>query len=182
MVDAASSSFSSSNGSPSQAPNRPLPPTPDDDADGERTLITRRHKDRSANGNGGLVNDLSNNGSQPNMMNMFGGPASSRVSSVLPDLLPQPRPLDDKNGVTVEVSQLMQQYRQEAAAKGTPYMQQKQRSFLTFGFGAGGNGSGGSLSPNHLGPTASPSPRRESQVNVNVPAMTQVGTSREDCE
>ncbi|KAI7692746.1 hypothetical protein SSS_08504 [Sarcoptes scabiei] len=44
-------------------------------------------------------------------------------------------------------------------------MQQKQRSFLTFGFGAGSNEA-----------ISSPSPRRESQVNVNVSPSIQPDT------
>ncbi|KAJ8870903.1 hypothetical protein PR048_027204 [Dryococelus australis] len=56
---------------------------------------------------------------------------------------------------------LLLQYR-HAVSKSPPYLlQQKQRSFLTFGFGAGGSG-----------PT-----RRESHVNVNVtPTSHDVGS------
>nr|CAD7262861.1 unnamed protein product [Timema shepardi] len=59
------------------------------------------------------------------------------------------------------VDQLLFQYRQ-AVSKTPPHLlQQKQRSFLTFGFGAGGSG-----------PT-----RRESHVNVNVtPTSHDVGS------
>lgn len=46
-----------------------------------------------------------------------------------------------------------------------PHLQQKQRSFLTFGFGAGNNV-----------PTPSPSPRRESHINVNVSPSIQPDT------
>jgi TRAF2/NCK-interacting kinase len=52
------------------------------------------------------------------------------------------------------------QYRQ-AMSKTPPHLQQKQRSFLTFGFGAGGAGGGTTGS----GGAAA---RRESHVNVNV--------------
>ncbi|XP_069689346.1 serine/threonine-protein kinase mig-15 isoform X2 [Periplaneta americana] len=81
----------------------------------------------------------------------------SRTSSVLPDLLTQtssspgtPNQRQDKS--TSE----------EAVSKSPPHLlQQKQRSFLTFGFGAGGSG-----------PT-----RRESHVNVNVtPTSHDVGS------
>ncbi|XP_050310029.1 serine/threonine-protein kinase mig-15 isoform X5 [Anthonomus grandis grandis] len=88
------------------APNRPLPPTPDDDeSQGDRTLVLRKN---------GRSSD------------------HSRQSSVLPDLLSQ-------------------------ASPGTPssrdksQSEEKQRSFLAFGFGA----------------SSQPS-RRESHVNVNV--------------
>lgn len=52
-------------------PNRPLPPTPDDDDSGDRTLIMRRDRSRVAEPSSGM--------STP----------GSRTSSVLPDLLPQ---------------------------------------------------------------------------------------------
>jgi len=53
------------------------------------------------------------------------------------------------------------QYRQAVSKSPTHPLQQKQRSFLTFGFGAGGSG-----------PT-----RRESHVNVNVtPTSHDVGS------
>ncbi|KAL0281163.1 UNVERIFIED_CONTAM: hypothetical protein PYX00_002232 [Menopon gallinae] len=80
-------------------------------------------------------------------------------SSVLPDLLTQassspgtPNSRQDKT--------TSEEYRQ--AVKSPPYpLQQKQRSFLTFGFGAGGSG-----------PT-----RRESHVNVNVtPTSHDIGS------
>lgn len=86
------------------------------------------------------------------------GMSSTRSMGVLPDLLqqhttasghqssPQHRPQDQSTS---------DEYRQ--ACKAPHQLQQKQRSFLTFGFSAGGTG-------------PSPSPRREShhQVNVNV--------------
>ncbi|XP_063224253.1 serine/threonine-protein kinase mig-15 isoform X3 [Bacillus rossius redtenbacheri] len=88
------------------------------------------------------------------------GTPGSRTSSVLPDLLTQassspgtPNQRQDKS--------TSEEYRQ-AVSKSPPYLlQQKQRSFLTFGFGAGGSG-----------PT-----RRESHVNVNVtPTSHDVGS------
>jgi len=54
----------------------------------------------------------------------------------------------------MHLTNLIYQYRQ-AVSQTPPHLQNKQRSFLTFGFSAGG-------------PTPSPSPRRESHVNVNV--------------
>ncbi|XP_044735726.1 serine/threonine-protein kinase mig-15 isoform X6 [Chrysoperla carnea] len=102
------------------APNRPLPPTPDDDeSQGDKTLVMKRA------GRGSNAGE------------------STRTSSVLPDLLSQ-----------------------ASASPGTPSArdksssEEKQRSFLTFGFGAGS------------GPT-----RRESHVNVNVtPTSHDVGS------
>ncbi|XP_065360491.1 serine/threonine-protein kinase mig-15 isoform X6 [Calliphora vicina] len=92
-------------------PNRPLPPTPDDDDQaGDRTLIMKRNR---------------------NTENL--GTPGTRTSSVLPDLLSQASPATPP--------------RHDKSSS-----EEKQRSFLTFGFGAGGSG---------------PS-RRESHVNVNV--------------
>lgn len=51
----------------------------------------------------------------------------------------------------------------------TPHLQNKQRSFLTFGFGAGNN-------EQQQPPIPSPSPRRESHVNVNVSPSVQPDT------
>lgn len=69
-------------------------------------------------------------------------------------------------------SPLAEQYRQ-ALNKSTPlHLQQKQRSFLTFGFGASGNSAGGSSTGTErsLAVTggAGVPPRRESNINVNV--------------
>ncbi|XP_011876121.1 PREDICTED: serine/threonine-protein kinase mig-15 isoform X10 [Vollenhovia emeryi] len=98
------------------APNRPLPPTPDEEESGDRTLVMKRNRegDRSRGGGGG---DFQRSDSSP----------GSRPSSVLPDLLTSsPGQRQDKST-----------------------SEEKQRSFLTFGFGAG-------------------PARRESHVNVNV--------------
>lgn len=115
------------------APNRPLPPTPDDDEAGDRTLVMRKNRDERRN-------DFHRMDSSPGQLATPG----SR-SSVLPDLLTQ-----------------------ASSSPGTPNQRQdkttseeKQRSFLTFGFGAGGSG-----------PT-----RRESHVNVNVtPTSHDIGS------
>ncbi|XP_076247714.1 serine/threonine-protein kinase msn isoform X18 [Calliopsis andreniformis] len=100
------------------APNRPLPPTPDEEESGDRTLVMKRNResgDRPRGGGSG--GDFQRSDSSP----------GSRPSSVLPDLL------------TSSPSQ-----RQDKSTS-----EEKQRSFLTFGFGAG-------------------PARRESHVNVNV--------------
>lgn len=120
--------------SSSGAPNRPLPPTPDEEESGDRTLVMKRNREDRRG-------DFHRMDSSPGQL----GTPGSRTSSVLPDLLTQ-----------------------TASSPGTPNQRQdkstseeKQRSFLTFGFGAGGSG-----------PT-----RRESHVNVNVtPTSHDVGS------
>ncbi|XP_022227312.2 serine/threonine-protein kinase mig-15 isoform X4 [Drosophila obscura] len=113
-------------------PNRPLPPTPDDDDQaGDRTLIMKRNRGvggvgGSGGGGGGCSSGVAADGS------VLGTPGT-RTSSVLPDLLSQASPATPP--------------RHDKSSS-----EEKQRSFLTFGFGAGGSG---------------PS-RRESHVNVNV--------------
>ncbi|XP_011876120.1 PREDICTED: serine/threonine-protein kinase mig-15 isoform X9 [Vollenhovia emeryi] len=113
------------------APNRPLPPTPDEEESGDRTLVMKRNRegDRSRGGGGG---DFQRSDSSP----------GSRPSSVLPDLLTSsPGQRQDKS--------TSEEYRQAVKSPPPFALQQKQRSFLTFGFGAG-------------------PARRESHVNVNV--------------
>ncbi|KAL6439241.1 hypothetical protein ACFW04_003861 [Cataglyphis niger] len=96
------------------APNRPLPPTPDEEESGDRTLVMKRNREGDRSRGGG---DFQRSDSSP----------GSRPSSVLPDLLTSsPGQRQDKST-----------------------SEEKQRSFLTFGFGAG-------------------PARRESHVNVNV--------------
>ncbi|XP_025836339.1 serine/threonine-protein kinase mig-15 isoform X5 [Agrilus planipennis] len=134
-----SSSSPVATGSSGGAPNRPLPPTPDDDdAQGDKTLVLRRN---------GRSND------------------SSRQSSVLPDLLSQasgspgtPSARDKSSSEEYRQAMSSSQISTPSPNKlSTPInahalaLQQKQRSFLTFGFGAG-----------------SAQSRRESHVNVNV--------------
>ncbi|XP_043650903.1 serine/threonine-protein kinase mig-15 isoform X6 [Drosophila teissieri] len=107
-------------------PNRPLPPTPDDDDQaGDRTLIMKRNRGGGGGGGGGS----SGVGADGTGL----GTPGTRTSSVLPDLLSQASPATPP--------------RHDKSSS-----EEKQRSFLTFGFGAGGSG---------------PS-RRESHVNVNV--------------
>ncbi|XP_077555562.1 serine/threonine-protein kinase msn isoform X7 [Haemaphysalis longicornis] len=136
-----------------QAPNRPLPPTPDEEEGrNDATLVMRRgnHDDRLGR------SDLSQSSS--------GNLSSARSSGgELPDLLPRHAQQRQQDKSTSE------EYRQAlnpAVAPPPPQLQlqQKQRSFLTFGFSAGGGstaGGGGGAPP-------APSPRRESHVNVNV--------------
>ncbi|XP_046668340.1 serine/threonine-protein kinase mig-15 isoform X5 [Homalodisca vitripennis] len=116
------------------APNRPLPPTPDEEESGDRTLVMRRNREERHHRGDPSPGQLATPG--------------SRTSSVLPDLLTQtssspgtPNQRQDKS--------TSEEYRQ-AVNKPTGYSLQKQRSFLTFGFSAGGGS------------------RRESHVNVNV--------------
>ncbi|XP_061936408.1 serine/threonine-protein kinase mig-15 isoform X16 [Apis cerana] len=115
------------------APNRPLPPTPDEEESGDRTLVMKRNResgDRSRGGGSG--GDFQRSDSSP----------GSRPSSVLPDLLTSsPGQRQDKT--------TSEEYRQAVKSPQLLAHQQKQRSFLTFGFGAG-------------------PARRESHVNVNV--------------
>ncbi|XP_044012537.1 serine/threonine-protein kinase mig-15 isoform X19 [Aphidius gifuensis] len=115
------SSSSSSHNAPNHheggAPNRPLPPTPDEEESGDRTLVMKRNREGGERGRSGGGSEFQRSDSSP----------GSRPSSVLPDLLTSsPGQRQDKST-----------------------SEEKQRSFLTFGFGAG--------------PT-----RRESHVNVNV--------------
>ncbi|UXI20641.1 pre-mRNA-splicing factor ISY1 [Sarcoptes scabiei] len=147
--------------SQNQAPNRPLPPPPPidyyppskplppipansndneddegDDSSTDHTLILRKNlRSDSAN-----LKD------------------SSRQSGIVPDLLPQ----DEKNE---QMNFANNQIRHQSNQSVMSQMQQKQRSFLTFGFGAGSNEA-----------ISSPSPRRESQVNVNVSPSIQPDT------
>ncbi|XP_058462548.1 serine/threonine-protein kinase mig-15 isoform X11 [Malaya genurostris] len=108
-------------------PNRPLPPTPDDDdTQGDRTLIKRIFNVKWKN------SETRNNRAGEN--SSLGTPGQ-RTSSVLPDLLSQASPATPP--------------RHDKSAS-----EEKQRSFLTFGFSAGSGGSGAA--------------RRESHVNVNV--------------
>ncbi|XP_038121666.1 serine/threonine-protein kinase mig-15 isoform X9 [Culex quinquefasciatus] len=109
-------------------PNRPLPPTPDDDdAQGDRTLIKRIFNVKWKNF------EIQNN--RVGGENSSLGTPGQRTSSVLPDLLSQASPATPP--------------RHDKSAS-----EEKQRSFLTFGFSAGSGGSAAT--------------RRESHVNVNV--------------
>ncbi|XP_043270459.1 serine/threonine-protein kinase mig-15 isoform X10 [Venturia canescens] len=128
-----SSSHNAQNHHEGGAPNRPLPPTPDEEESGDRTLVMKRNReggDRPRGGGGG--GEFQRSDSSP----------GSRPSSVLPDLLTSsPGQRQDKS--------TSEEYRQAVKSPPPLALQQKQRSFLTFGFGAG-------------------PARRESHVNVNV--------------
>ncbi|XP_076323585.1 serine/threonine-protein kinase mig-15-like isoform X2 [Tachypleus tridentatus] len=147
--------------SSSQAPNRPLPPTPDDEESNDGTLLIRRgerERDRIERGTPFPGEGLG----RPYMQRMESSQSSpgnigGRSSGVLPDLLPQ-NSVSQVQLFAGQQRQLDQSFSEEyhqAVSKTPPQLQHKQRSFLTFGFGAGSGG------PN-------PSPRRESHVNVNV--------------
>ncbi|XP_074598879.1 serine/threonine-protein kinase msn isoform X5 [Brevipalpus obovatus] len=152
--------------SPSQAPNRPLPPTPDEDDDpNDRTLVIRKPADR--NERNSIANDLSSSNqsltprlessqSSPSNIALLGNNRDLRQNNVLPDVLPQQLQRNSQEqAISDEVTNLLLQYRQNVS-KTPLHLQQKQRSFLTFGFSAGG-------------PSPSPSSqRRESHINVNV--------------
>ncbi|XP_058799974.1 mitogen-activated protein kinase kinase kinase kinase 4 [Phymastichus coffea] len=135
QLDESSSSSSRGHGNSQHeagAPNRPLPPTPDEEESSEHTLVMKRNREeRSGRVAGGTASSDFQRLDSP----------GSRTSSVLPDLLTSsPGQRQDKS--------ISDEYRQ--AVKSPPLaLQQKQRSFLTFGFGAG-------------------PARRESHVNVNV--------------
>ncbi|XP_059486282.1 serine/threonine-protein kinase mig-15 isoform X7 [Neocloeon triangulifer] len=136
------------------APNRPLPPTPDDEESGERTLVHKRQRGDMAGGrmSGGDFSRMES----PGQLNTPG----SRTSSVLPDLLSQASPSPGTPNQRSQDKSTSDEYRQ--AMSKNPHLQQKQRSFLTFGFGAGGSGT-------NTGTTGSGgASRRESHVNVNV--------------
>ncbi|XP_035220233.1 TRAF2 and NCK-interacting protein kinase-like isoform X4 [Stegodyphus dumicola] len=143
------------------APHRPLPPTPDEDENNDRTLVLRRNdKDRtdrsaqSSSSDRGPSQRMESSQSSPGNIGM----AATRSMGVLPDLLQQHASNTSGHQSSpqhrLQDSTTSDEYRQ-AVGKAPPQLQHKQRSFLTFGFGAGGTG-------------PSPSPRRESHVNVNV--------------
>ncbi|XP_071034746.1 serine/threonine-protein kinase mig-15 isoform X7 [Parasteatoda tepidariorum] len=144
------------------APHRPLPPTPDEEENNDRTLVLRRsdreRTDRSSSSGGcdrGPGQRMESSQSSPGNIGM----AATRSMGVLPDLLQQHASNTSGHQSSpqhrLQDSTISDEYRQ-AVGKAPPQLQHKQRSFLTFGFGAGGG----------TGP--SPSPRRESHVNVNV--------------
>ncbi|XP_075236408.1 serine/threonine-protein kinase msn isoform X2 [Lycorma delicatula] len=112
----------------------------DDDFVGNTSTITSENRDDRRG-------DFHRMDSSPGQLNTPG----SRTSSVLPDLLTQasssPGTPNQRDKSTSE------EYRQAVNKMGGYNLQQKQRSFLTFGFSAGSAGSGS---------------RRESHVNVNV--------------
>lgn len=119
-------------------PSRPLPPTPDDDDTMRRGGVVVQ----SSPGNNGA-------GSHSHVM--------PPVRSNMPDLLPQTPTSSSASpagGRVIESPGIMGQ--------GSPglgqSLQEKQKSFLSFGFGAGGSEVVGNVA----------NPRRESHINVNV--------------
>ncbi|XP_023236306.1 mitogen-activated protein kinase kinase kinase kinase 4-like isoform X1 [Centruroides sculpturatus] len=154
----------------SQAPHRPLPPTPDEE-NNDGTLVVRRmeHKESTRHSSTGESGSRSNiqriETSQSSPSNIGMTVIRSNTSNVLPDLLPQhttsAHPSSPQH--RSQDQSTSEEYRQ-AIGKTPPQLQHKQRSFLTFGFGAGGTG-------------PSPSPRRESHVNVNVTPTSHETTS-----
>ncbi|XP_076336969.1 serine/threonine-protein kinase mig-15-like isoform X11 [Tachypleus tridentatus] len=148
-----------------QAPNRPLPPTPEDEDSNDRTLVVRIH-DRERDHSDHVTSSSGEGASRPLMQRAEStqsspGNISGRSSGVLPDLLPQntSTPLQQSSPQQRQQDKSTSEEYRQAVSKTPPHLQQKQRSFLTFGFGAGGSGS-------------SPSPRRESHINVNVAPST----------
>ncbi|XP_018901592.1 serine/threonine-protein kinase mig-15 isoform X8 [Bemisia tabaci] len=130
---------SSSAVSGGHAPNRPLPPTPDEEGSvSDRTLVMRRNREDRRN-------DFSHD---------FSGGNSSRTSSVLPDLLTQ---TSSPGAGSRQDKSTSEEYR--AAVSSIPsalLFQQKQRSFLTFGFGAGSGASAASRRESHVNVNVTP--------------------------
>ena len=107
-----------------KGPGRPLPPTPDDDDTIRRSnaAAAQGHSPALANNRGSVLQ-----------------PGSNNTSQVMPDLLPQQSSSPQQSGVTpnarmsmndIEQRQLMQQGQTPTG------MQEKQRSFMSFGFSA----------------------------------------------
>ncbi|XP_004928507.1 serine/threonine-protein kinase mig-15 isoform X8 [Bombyx mori] len=176
---------------PSCAPTRPLPPTPDDedartdahaDAHADRTLVMKRG--RSSGGNEGsgartssVLPDLLSQAGQPTTpprldkstseeyrQAIAGGTPLSHHHHHPPSSSVQSTP--SKSFVSGASSPHPLQQSPSNSSVGSQQqflpLQQKQRSFLTFGFGAGSTGSGGT------GGSGGNASRRESHVNVNV--------------
>lgn len=108
-----------------KGPGRPLPPTPDDDDTIRRTnaAAAQGHSPALANNRGSGIQQL----------------GSNNTSQVMPDLLPQQSNSPQQSGMTpgarmsmndVDQRQLMQQGQTPTG------MQEKQRSFMSFGFSA----------------------------------------------
>jgi len=118
-------------------PSRPLPPTPDDDD-------TMRRGGRGAQDSPGI--------------NQVAPP----VRTNMPDLLPQtPTSSSASPGMAgvrgVPLDHGMGDHQGSPGLSQS--LQEKQKSFLSFGFGAGGS---------EIVANAAPNPRRESHINVNV--------------
>ncbi|KAG4071023.1 hypothetical protein HA402_001460 [Bradysia odoriphaga] len=153
-------------------PNRPLPPTPDDDDQGDRTLIMKRNRGESSGTPGtrtsNVLPDLLSQASpatpprhDKSSSEEYRAAVSSSVHStpsksfINPNSSPQSTTSNSSSSRHNSPNQSMNKSNHSQPPLLPPHayaLQQKQRSFLTFGFGAGGSG---------------PS-RRESHVNVNV--------------
>lgn len=127
-------------------PGRPLPPTPDDDND------TVRRMQRMDSSPGGLQQGR--------------GLASG---GVMPDLLPQ-QPM---SGPNTPVSRMSDSNLADLRSSPHSGMQEKQKSFLSFGFSAEAPTMGGGGGP--MGASAGSSPgapnRRESQMSSHGPSV-----------
>ncbi|XP_050553365.1 serine/threonine-protein kinase mig-15 isoform X12 [Spodoptera frugiperda] len=165
------------------APTRPLPPTPDDDdTHGDRTLVMKRGRSSGANEGSGsrtssVLPDLLSQAGQPTTpprhdkstseeyrQAIAGGTPLSHHHHHPPPSSVQSTP--SKSFVVGAASPHPLQHSPSNSSVGSQQqflpLQQKQRSFLTFGFGAGSTGSGGT------GGSGGNASRRESHVNVNV--------------
>ncbi|XP_072936055.1 serine/threonine-protein kinase mig-15 isoform X6 [Epargyreus clarus] len=164
------------------APTRPLPPTPDDDdAHADRTLVKRGRSSGANEGSGSrtssVLPDLLSQAGQPTTpprhdkttseeyrqaIAAGGTPATHHHHHPLPSSV-QSTP--SKSFVSGAASPHPLQHSPSNSSVGSQQqflpLQQKQRSFLTFGFGAGSTGSGGTGGSGNAS-------RRESHVNVNV--------------
>ncbi|XP_067121608.1 serine/threonine-protein kinase mig-15-like isoform X2 [Centruroides vittatus] len=143
----------------SQAPDRPLPPTPDDD-DNDRTLLARKNEreknrmDNHQSNEGGARYPglrMENSQSSPSNIGMLGPNSGNQM----PDLLPTYACAVGPHKPFVQSKSQDKNTSEEDINKVPSQLHHKQRSFLTFGFGAGGL-------------AHSPSPRRESHLNISI--------------
>ncbi|XP_046976131.1 serine/threonine-protein kinase mig-15 isoform X3 [Vanessa cardui] len=163
------------------APTRPLPPTPDDDdPHADRTLVKRGRSSGNNEGNGSrtssVLPDLLSQAGQPTTPPRHDKSTSEEYRQAIAGGTPAPHhhhhPLPSsvqstpsKSFVSGAASPHPLQHSPSNSSVGSHQqflpLQQKQRSFLTFGFGAGSTGSGGTGGSGNAS-------RRESHVNVNV--------------
>jgi len=124
---------------PAKGPSRPLPPTPDDDD------TMRRGGRIDSPGNPSRMESTQSNHTH-----------SPAIRSNMPDLLPQTPTTNINASISSPAARP-----HESPLQGSPglnqSLQEKQKSFLSFGFGAGSSE-----------PVGSVVPRRESHINVNV--------------
>ncbi|XP_060809534.1 serine/threonine-protein kinase mig-15 isoform X5 [Amyelois transitella] len=167
-------------GAPGAAPTRPLPPTPDDDdAHADRTLVMKRGRSSGANDGSGartssVLPDLLSQAGQPTTPPRHDKSTSEEYRQAIAGGTPLPHhhhPLPSsvqstpsKSFVASVASPQSLQHSPSNSSVGSQQflpLQQKQRSFLAFGFGAGTTGSSGTGGSGNAS-------RRESHVNVNV--------------